>query len=163
VQPLRVELTRRLVPANHSLASKMAGALVEAGAACVNILPEVTSVYRWAGKLNEDKESLLVIKASADVVPKLEAVMRATHPYDLPEWVRFYRCPLTSELTIGAECRRWCSTWTMRSPRASTRRGCLRRHGASDPQPGDSLSDCFLTTLVCVSAYSSALFGPAGR
>jgi len=66
----------------------MAGALVEAGAACVNILPAVTSVYRWEGKLNEDSESLLVIKASADVVPKLEAVMRAKHTYDLPEWVR---------------------------------------------------------------------------
>jgi periplasmic divalent cation tolerance protein len=54
-------------------------------AACVNIIPRVDSVYRWKGKLERSKESLLVIKTSPRRLPGLIREIRKTHPYDLPE------------------------------------------------------------------------------
>ncbi len=54
-------------------------------AACVNILPAVTSVYRWEGKICRDAESLLVIKCSADGFEALRSRLADEHPYDVPE------------------------------------------------------------------------------
>lgn len=56
-------------------------------AACVNILPGLTSVYRWQGKLEESAEVLLLIKTSEDAYPRLESALKACHPYELPEIV----------------------------------------------------------------------------
>jgi periplasmic divalent cation tolerance protein len=56
-------------------------------AACVNILPGVTSVYRWQGAIEHGEELLLVIKTSQRVWPMLEAQIQALHPYELPEIV----------------------------------------------------------------------------
>lgn len=66
----------------------MAKRLVQSGlAACVNQLDSVTSTYRWAGKLCEDAESLLIIKTSAAAYPQLQRVLTEIHPYELPEIV----------------------------------------------------------------------------
>ncbi len=60
--------------------------LVEQGvAACVNILPGVTSVYRWQGKVEESGETLLLIKTTEAAYPLLESALKACHPYELPE------------------------------------------------------------------------------
>lgn len=56
-------------------------------AACVNIVPQITSIYRWEGKLETSRESLLVIKTTADRVATLEAAVLELHPYDTPEFV----------------------------------------------------------------------------
>ena len=56
-------------------------------AACVNILPGVTSVYRWQGAIEQSEELLLVIKTSQTVWPMLVAQIQALHPYELPEIV----------------------------------------------------------------------------
>jgi len=56
-------------------------------AACVNILPGVTSVYRWQGAIEQSEELLLIIKTSQTVWPMLEAQIQALHPYELPEIV----------------------------------------------------------------------------
>ena len=56
-------------------------------AACVNILPGVTSVYRWQGAIEHGEELLLIIKTSQTVWPMLEAQIQALHPYELPEIV----------------------------------------------------------------------------
>jgi periplasmic divalent cation tolerance protein len=56
-------------------------------AACVNVLPPMTSVYRWKGSVERDREHQVVIKTTADRVDVLEARVRALHPYDLPEFL----------------------------------------------------------------------------
>ncbi|MCH7493238.1 divalent-cation tolerance protein CutA [bacterium] len=63
-----------------------ARALVERGlAACVNILPGATSVYRWKGEVEEAAESLLLIKSTPERLPALTAALAKLHPYDVPE------------------------------------------------------------------------------
>ena len=56
-------------------------------AACVNVLPPMTSLYRWKGAIEEDREQQLVIKTTSDRVAALEARFRELHPYELPEFV----------------------------------------------------------------------------
>jgi periplasmic divalent cation tolerance protein len=54
-------------------------------AACVNILPGVTSLFRWAGKVDQAREALLMIKTPAHLFPRLRRAVLRVHPYDLPE------------------------------------------------------------------------------
>ena len=54
-------------------------------AACVNILPKMTSVYHWRGTLEETLEHLIIIKTSEDRVETLMNRLKELHPYDLPE------------------------------------------------------------------------------
>jgi len=65
---------------------RIAGALVGEGlAACVNLVPGVTSVYRWQGEVQRDAEVLLVIKTVRGRLDELTARVRELHPYELPE------------------------------------------------------------------------------
>jgi len=69
-------------------ATTLARELVGAGlAACVSILPGVTSVYTWEGAAQTDTEQQLVIKTTADAADALFELIRARHPYDLPEFI----------------------------------------------------------------------------
>jgi periplasmic divalent cation tolerance protein len=69
-------------------AAGLASALVEARvAACVNILPPMTSIYRWAAAVEEASEIQLAIKTTRASVPALWDKLRALHPYDVPEFV----------------------------------------------------------------------------
>lgn len=56
-------------------------------AACVNVLPPMTSVYRWKGVVEEDREQQLVIKTTSDRVAALEARFHELHPYEVPEFL----------------------------------------------------------------------------
>ena len=63
-------------------AELIAKALIEKGlAACVNILPEMRSIYKWQGK----QEQLLLIKARQDRYAAIEKQIETLHPYELPE------------------------------------------------------------------------------
>ena len=55
------------------------------GVLCANIVPRVTSVYVWEGKVCEDSEALLVIKTTDEVVDALSERLVALHSYDVPE------------------------------------------------------------------------------
>lgn len=73
---------------NRDAAVALARALVERRlAACVNVLGECTSVYRWQGKIEEAAEVPVLIKTSEAAYPELERGIRALHPYELPEIV----------------------------------------------------------------------------
>jgi len=54
-------------------------------AACVTLIPGVTSVYRWQGQVETSSEALLMIKARATDYTRLESAIRSQHPYELPE------------------------------------------------------------------------------
>ena len=54
-------------------------------AACVNLVPSVESIFWWQGKLDRAREALLLIKTTVKAYPRLEAALRAQHPYDVPE------------------------------------------------------------------------------
>lgn len=56
-------------------------------AACVNILPGMTSIYRWDGEVCEDGEVAMIIKSRRDLVDRLVERGSALHPYDTPAFV----------------------------------------------------------------------------
>jgi len=67
-------------------AEQLAGRLVETGkVACVNIVPAVDSVFRWQGAVEREREALLVVKARAARLDEVVAMVRAHHPYEVPE------------------------------------------------------------------------------
>jgi periplasmic divalent cation tolerance protein len=69
-------------------ARKIARALVDRRlAACVNIVPQMESIYRWQGKVDESREWLLLIKTSAALFPAVRDAVRELHSYDLPECI----------------------------------------------------------------------------
>jgi len=71
---------------DEQTAAKMALQLVDArAAACVNQLAPCTSTYRWQGKIETATEVPLLIKTTRDAYPRLESLIRETHPYELPE------------------------------------------------------------------------------
>jgi len=51
----------------------------------VNLVPLLQSVYRWRGRVESAKEVLLVVKARKRDYTRIEARLRALHPYELPE------------------------------------------------------------------------------
>jgi len=67
-------------------AEKIAQALVERMlAACVNIVPSLTSVYRWQGEVQRDSEVLLMTKSRRDVFERLASCVKELHSYETPE------------------------------------------------------------------------------
>jgi periplasmic divalent cation tolerance protein len=73
---------------DRDVALKIARALIERKlAACVNILAECTSIYRWQGKLETATEVPLMIKTRAAIYDDVEAAIKSLHPYELPEIV----------------------------------------------------------------------------
>src|SRR6266566_9649159 len=83
-EPIAVFMTA----ANGEEATRLAGMLVGAHlAACVQILPEMESVYRWNGKIERQAEILLVAKTTKAKFDELEREVRALHSYETPEIV----------------------------------------------------------------------------
>jgi periplasmic divalent cation tolerance protein len=83
-EPIAVFLTA----ANRQEAARLAEMLVsEQLAACVQILPQMESVYRWQGKIERQPEVLLIAKTLAVKFDELEKAVRAIHSYETPEIV----------------------------------------------------------------------------
>lgn len=71
---------------DENAAKKIARGLVDQKlAACVNILPNIQSVYMWEDKVNEDNEILLIIKTRTSRVDELIKYVKDNHPYSVPE------------------------------------------------------------------------------
>ncbi|HEY6558577.1 MAG TPA: divalent-cation tolerance protein CutA [Polyangiaceae bacterium] len=71
---------------DRAVAERLARGVVEARlAACVNLVPDVRSIYRWQGELHDEAEVQLVIKTRIDRFDALEAWLKEHHPYEVPE------------------------------------------------------------------------------
>ena len=66
----------------RALAQEVVGARL---AACGNLIPGLTSVYRWEGQLRRDSESLVIFKTTASRVSALREHVVKSHPYEVPE------------------------------------------------------------------------------
>jgi periplasmic divalent cation tolerance protein len=88
---------------------RLARELVAGGwAACVNLVPGITSVYRWEGKLHEDPEVLLLVKTTLKRAEELPSFLARAHPYDVPECVALAPAEVEARyLTwLQAQCKR---------------------------------------------------------
>ena len=83
--------TIRIILSTHDdllQAQQLARSLVEQGAAaCVNVIPNVTSVFRWEGAVQVESELLLIIKTSAEKSVEVKELLEAEHSYEVPEIV----------------------------------------------------------------------------
>ncbi len=67
-------------------AAKIGRHLVEQRiAACVNIIPQITSIYRWQDKVEEAREWLLIVKTTAAAFGQVRAAIVEIHSYEVPE------------------------------------------------------------------------------
>ena len=66
----------------HSIAESLVSKKL---AACVNIINSVESVYQWQGKIEHEKEYLLLIKTQRTLFSQLKEAVQQLHPYELPE------------------------------------------------------------------------------
>jgi periplasmic divalent cation tolerance protein len=70
-------------------------------AACVQIMPEMESIYRWNDELRRDSETLLLAKSTAESFNELERAVRSVHSYETPEIVAL---PVTA---VSAPYLKW--------------------------------------------------------
>jgi len=75
-----------ITASSHDEAEKIAAALIDEHlAACVNIVPEVRSLFFWEGKTHDAREVLLICKGRLQLVEKLIIRVRELHSYTVPE------------------------------------------------------------------------------
>lgn len=92
---------------DEELAQTLATGLVDNGlAACVNILPRLTSVYCWQGRRESENEVLLFIKTRQDLYPAVQDWILEHHSYEVPEVIAV---PVISGLPSYLE---WIDTQT---------------------------------------------------
>ena len=71
---------------DERVGAELAAYLVERDfARCINVLPGITSIYKWHGEMNSGTEALLLIKCPAEKYPELESALKDRHPYELAE------------------------------------------------------------------------------
>src|SRR6266496_4711155 len=75
-----------MTAADRDEAGRIAEMLVNSRlAACVQVLPEIHSVYRWKGEVERNIETLLLVKTTSDKFDELDRRVREIHSYDTPE------------------------------------------------------------------------------
>jgi periplasmic divalent cation tolerance protein len=69
-------------------AQKIAHHLTQSGlVACTNIIPHLTSIYFWEGKVKEGQEVLMIMKTRQEKLSDLEKAILELHPYEFPEFI----------------------------------------------------------------------------
>ncbi len=97
-------------------------------AACVNVLPEMDSFFRWRGAVERDQERQVILKTTAARLPDLERRLHELHPYELPEF-------LVVEVQQGSDAYlRWLRTSTSLDGEPEPPAEVLSR----EPLPGES-------------------------
>lgn len=105
--PATVYLAQCTCP-DLEVAEQLAESLVQEGlAACVNLVPGLTSVYRWEGAVARDTEVLLLIKTTEECLAAVAAHIEREHPYDLPELIAY---PIVAGLPTYLDWVRTCAT-----------------------------------------------------
>ncbi len=75
-----------ITASNIEEANKIAEVLLnQRKAACINIVPGVSSLFWWQGKLDSAQESLLIVKTKASLLPEVISLVKGVHSYDVPE------------------------------------------------------------------------------
>ena len=75
-----------ITASNSEEAYKIAEVLLnQRKAACVNIVPGVSSLFWWQDKLDSAQESLLIVKTKASLLPEVISLVKGIHSYDVPE------------------------------------------------------------------------------
>lgn len=90
IQQSLLEQARIVLTTASSLdeAERIAHSVVEQRlAACVNLVKDVRSIYRWQGAVDKAVEVLLIIKTSAKQLEALEKAVHELHSYEVPEFV----------------------------------------------------------------------------
>ncbi len=73
---------------DNTVANNLAQQIVKQQlAACVNIIPNIQSVYQWQGEIETDNELLLVMKTQQQTLKRLELFILQHHPYETPEFI----------------------------------------------------------------------------
>ena len=75
--------------------------------ACVNIIPNITSIYRWNGKIEEDQEFIVWIKTQEVLIEQVRKKLMQVHPYEIPAFA-VYKIQEGSE-----DYLRWIKTETL--------------------------------------------------
>ncbi len=88
------------VPCKDSSEAKLiARSIIEAKlSACVNIIPSIFSVYRWKGKIEEQKEALIIIKTRSNLVDRVVSHIQRIHSYNTPEIIIFDKTNTTKAI-----------------------------------------------------------------
>ena len=80
------EVVVLVTTASEDEAANIGRALVQSGlVACANIVPRIRSIFRWEGKVEEERECLLVLKSQSDHFDQLCKRIRELHSYSVPE------------------------------------------------------------------------------
>ncbi|MBH32237.1 MAG: cation tolerance protein CutA [Gammaproteobacteria bacterium] len=81
--------------------------LLEKLAACINIIPDVRSLYRWKGKIESDKECVVIIKTTKSKTKNLIRFIENNHPYETPSISSLSVCNISKEFErwIKNECK----------------------------------------------------------
>ena len=53
--------------------------------ACVNLIPQVTSIFQWKGEVSEERECLMIMKTRRELYTRLESSVKDLHKYEVPE------------------------------------------------------------------------------
>ena len=80
------EIVAFITASNEEEAAKIAKELVEARlAGCVNIVKDIRSIYSWQGKIEDDKEVLMIVKTQKAIFDHLMKKVKELHSYSVPE------------------------------------------------------------------------------
>jgi periplasmic divalent cation tolerance protein len=70
---------------SEAQAASIGHIIVEQGAAaCANVFPQITSIYKWEGEIQSAEESVLIVKTRASLLPKVQEIVTELHSYANP-------------------------------------------------------------------------------